>query len=109
LDRLFWTTLRRVWSRWADVLVIVKPETVIGWHHDGFRLYWRWRSRPQGGRPKITTEIRALIRRMGEENAGWGAPKIHGELLNQASKSRNGPWPATFGEFVAGATRANAG
>ena len=63
LDRLFWTTLRRFWSRWADVLVIVKPETVIGWHRAGFRLYWRWRSRPQGGRPKITNEIRALIRR----------------------------------------------
>jgi transposase InsO family protein len=81
LDRLFWTTLRRFWSRWTDALLIVKPETVIGWHRAGFRLYWRWRSRPRGGRPKITNEIRALIRRMAEENAGWGAPKIHGELL----------------------------
>ncbi len=79
-DRLFWTTLRRVWSRWSDVLVIVKPETVVGWHRAGFRLYWRWRSRPRGGRPKITEEIRGLIRLMAEENAGWGAPKIHGEL-----------------------------
>jgi putative transposase len=59
----------------------VKPETVIGWHRAGFRLYWRWRSRPRGGRPKITEEIRTLIRRMAEENAEWGAPKIHGELL----------------------------
>jgi putative transposase len=41
LDRLFWTTLRRFWPRWSDVLVIVKPETVIGWHRAGFRLYWR--------------------------------------------------------------------
>jgi len=81
LDRLFWTTLRHVWSRWRDVLVVVKPETVVGWHRAGFRLYWRWRSRPRGGRPKITEEIRALIRRMVEENEGWGAPKIHGELL----------------------------
>jgi hypothetical protein len=81
LDRLFWTTLRRFWSRWTDVLVIVKPETVTGWHRAGFRLYWRWRSRPRGGRPKITDEIRVLIRRMAEENAAWGAPKIHGELL----------------------------
>jgi hypothetical protein len=38
LDRLFWTTLRRVWSRWAQVLVVVKPETVVGWHRAGFRL-----------------------------------------------------------------------
>ena len=80
LDRLFWTTLRRFWSRWTDVLVIVKPETVVGWHRAGFRLYWRWRSRPRGGRPKITEEIRVLIRRLAEENPDWGAPKIHGEL-----------------------------
>lgn len=81
LDRLLWTTLRRVWSRWADVLVIVKPETVVGWHRIGFRLYWRWRSRSRGGRPKITEQIRVLIRRLAEENPDWGAPKIHGELL----------------------------
>lgn len=81
LDRFFWTTLRRLWPRWSDVLVIVKPETVVGWHRAGFRLYWRWRSRPRGGRPKIPDEIRTLIRRMTEENAGWGAPKIQGELL----------------------------
>jgi putative transposase len=79
-DRLFWTTLRRAWSRWADVLVIVKSETVVGWHRAGFRLYWRWRSRPRGGRPKITGEVHVLIRRLAEENLDWGAPKIHGEL-----------------------------
>jgi transposase InsO family protein len=81
LDRLFWTTLSRCWPRWMDVLEIVKSKTVVGWHRAGFRLYWRWKSRPRGGRPKITEEIRALIRQMAEENAGWGAPKIHGELL----------------------------
>ena len=80
LDRLFWTTLRHLWSRWSDVLVIVKPETVIHWHRAGFRLYWRWRSRPRGGRPKVADEIRALIRRLAEENPDWGAPKVHGEL-----------------------------
>jgi hypothetical protein len=53
---LFWTALRRCWSRWADVLILVKPDTVIGWHRSGFRLYWRWRSRPLGGRPKITPQ-----------------------------------------------------
>ena len=80
LDRLFWTALRHGWSRWLDVLVIVKPETVIGWHRAGFRLYWRWRSRSRRGRPKITEEIRGLIRRLAKENPDWGAPKIHGEL-----------------------------
>jgi len=81
LDRFFWTALQRLWSRWTDVLVIVKPETVIGWHRAGFRLYWRWRSRPGSGRPKITDEIRVLIRRLAKDNPDWGAPKIHGELL----------------------------
>jgi putative transposase len=41
LDRLFWMTLRSFWTRWSDVLVIVKPETVVGWHRAGFRPYWR--------------------------------------------------------------------
>src|SRR5947209_4067731 len=81
MDRLFWTTLRSSWSRWSDVLVIAKPETVVGWHRASIRLYWRWRSPPRGGMPKITEEIRALIRRLAKENPGWGAPKIHGELL----------------------------
>lgn len=80
LDRLFWTALRRFWSRWAEVLVVVKPQTVVGWHRAGFRLFWKWRSRPRGGRPQSTPEIRALIRRLAHENPSWGAPKIHGEL-----------------------------
>ncbi len=46
LDRFFWTTLRHFWSRWAEVLLIVKPETVVGWHRADFHLSWRWRSRP---------------------------------------------------------------
>ena len=80
LDRLFWTVLRATWSRWKDALVIVKPQTVVGWHRAGFRWYWRWKSRPRGGRPRITPEIRVLIRRLAQENSDWGAPKIHGEL-----------------------------
>jgi hypothetical protein len=80
LDRLFWTLLRVTWSRWKDALVIVQPETVVGWHRAGFRLYWRWKSRRRGGRPRITEEIRGLIRRLAQENSDWGAPKIHGEL-----------------------------
>jgi putative transposase len=81
LDRFFWTTLRSIWPRWSDVLVIVKAQTVVGWHRAGFRLYWRWRSRPRGGRPKVSEELRNLIRRIVAENLDWGAPKIHGELL----------------------------
>jgi putative transposase len=79
-DRLFWIVLRRTWVRWRDVLLIVKPETVVGWHRAGFRAFWRWRSRPRSGRPKICSELRHLIQRLAEENPGWGAPKIHCEL-----------------------------
>jgi transposase InsO family protein len=81
-DRLFWTALRRVWTNWADALVLVKPDTVVSWHRTGFRLFWRWRSRAsRAGRPKVEREIRELIRRMKAENPTWGAPRIHGELL----------------------------
>jgi putative transposase len=81
-DRIFWVLLRRIWSRWADALIIVKPETVVRWHRKGFRLYWAWisRRRQRRGRPRITAELREIIRRMGTENS-WGAPRIHGELL----------------------------
>ncbi len=80
-DRMFWAALRQIWSRWSEVLVVVKPETVVGWHRTGFRLFWKWRSRARGGRPKTNAEIRTLIRRLAEENSTWGAPRVHGELL----------------------------
>jgi putative transposase len=80
-DRFFWLGLRRCWSKWASVLVVVKPETVVSWHRAGFRGYWRFLSRRRRGRPKITPELRDLIRSMAAENPTWGAPRIHGELL----------------------------
>ena len=61
--------------------MIIRPETLVHWHRAGFRRYWRWKSRSQGGRPQIETDLRALIRRMSVENPLWGAPRIHGELL----------------------------
>ncbi len=81
-DQVFWAFLRRVWSRWAEVLVVVKPETVVRWHRAGFRLYWRFVSqRREKGRPRISPELRQLIERMAKENPTWGAPRIHGKLL----------------------------
>ncbi len=86
-DRLFWVALSRVWSRWREALCIVKPETVVRWHRAGWRLYWRWKSRPKkNGRPPAEREIRELVRRMAEENPTWGAPRIHGELLKLGLK-----------------------
>ena len=54
------------------VLTVIRPETLVRWHRAGFRCYWRWKSRPQGGRPQIDTELRGLIRRMSMENPLWG-------------------------------------
>jgi len=82
LDRTFWVALRRLWPGWANALIIVKPDTVVSWHRAAFRLFWRWRSRPKRlGRPSVSVEIQQLIRRMKSENPSWGAPRIHGELL----------------------------
>jgi hypothetical protein len=60
-------------------MVLVKPATVVQWHRQGFRLFWRWRSK--SGRPSVDREIRALIRQMSSANPLGGAPRIHGELL----------------------------
>ena len=80
-DRLFWVALSQLWRDWRSILVIVKPETVIKWHRQGFKCYWRWKSRAgRVGRPKIDQEIRDLIRRMSRENPIWGVPRIQAEL-----------------------------
>jgi transposase InsO family protein len=81
LDRLIFVGLYRLAPKILDSLAIVKPETVIKWHRAGFRLFWRWKSRPRGGRPTVPLEIRRLIREMSIANPLWGAPRIHGELL----------------------------
>jgi hypothetical protein len=80
-DRWFFIQLYRWFPLILKVLTIIRPETLVRWHRAGFRCYWRWKSRPQGGRPQIDTELRVLIQRMGVENPLWGAPRIHGELL----------------------------
>ncbi|MGB5415258.1 MAG: integrase core domain-containing protein [Polyangiales bacterium] len=80
-DSAFWVALSRLWTNWRHALILVKPETVIGWHRKGFKLYWTWKSGNRRGRPRIDSEIRSLIRRMARENPTWGAPRIHGELL----------------------------
>jgi hypothetical protein len=66
----------------AGSLLIVKPETVIGWHRKGFSLFWTKLSRRKvGGRPTVDSQIKALIKQMSKTNSLWGAPRIHGELL----------------------------
>ena len=80
-DRWFFIQLYRWFPSILNVLTVIRPETLLRWHRVGFRWYWRWKSRPRGGRPLIEADLRALIRRMSVENPLWGAPRIHGELL----------------------------
>jgi putative transposase len=81
-DRLLWVCLSRLWCDWRSALAIVKPETVVAWHRDCFRRFWTWKvRRGQPGRPVISREVRDQIRKMCGQNPGWGAPRIHGELL----------------------------
>jgi hypothetical protein len=80
-DRIFWVWLSRIWGNWRSALVIVKPGTVVGWHGQGFRLYWRRKSRRgRVGRASVDGEIRDLVRQMCRENSTWGAPRIQSEL-----------------------------
>ena len=96
-DRLLWVWLYRIWPQVLDAMVLVKPAAVIDWHRQGFRLYWRRRSRHLG-RPRMSREVRELIRQMSRANPLWGAPRIHGELLklgievSQATVGRYLPW-----------------
>ncbi|MDP1965573.1 MAG: integrase core domain-containing protein [Reyranella sp.] len=80
-DRLLFVWLYRLFPSVLNAVTVVQPDTIIRWHRAGFRLYWRWKSRSRGGRPKVPMEIRRLIREMSLANRLWGAPRIHGELL----------------------------
>lgn len=93
-DRLILLWLSRLWPRSKRAILVVHPKTLVRWHQEGFRHYWRWRSRQAVGRPRVSNEIRALVRQMNQQNPLWGAPRIHGEILklgfdvSQATVSR---------------------
>ena len=81
-DRMFWILISRYVDDWKKLLYALHPGTVVRWHRQGFRQYWRWKSRgPKPGRPAIDAALRKLIREIQATNIGWGAPRIHGELL----------------------------
>ncbi len=81
-DRLFWSFLSRLWSRWQSAVILVQPETVIRWQRTAWRRYWTWkcRSNRSPGRSRIPTQVRDLIRRLARENPRWGSLRIVGEL-----------------------------
>ena len=80
-DRWFLVWLHKVSPAQAKLTLLVRPETLLRWHRQGFRCYWRWKSLAKPGRPRIERATIALIKRMARENVLWGAPRIHGELL----------------------------
>jgi putative transposase len=79
VDRAFWVVLSRVWSRWADVLALVKPATVIAWYRSGFARFWAYKSQ-RPGRPPIGREVVELIERIATENPLWSRRRIAAEL-----------------------------
>ncbi|HEY5375687.1 MAG TPA: integrase core domain-containing protein, partial [Polyangiaceae bacterium] len=80
-ERTLVTLLAAALPRWRDALLLVKPETVLRWHREGFRLLWRWKSRSTPPTPRVSPDLIELIRRMAAENRLWGAERIRGELL----------------------------
>jgi putative transposase len=80
-DKLLWVLAHRSWAGWREHLTLVTPETVVRWHRQGWRLFWRWKSRSRGGRPHLSAEVRELIQTISRENRLWGTERIRGELL----------------------------
>jgi transposase InsO family protein len=95
--RLLWVLLSGVWSGWKSAADLMKPKSVLQWRQDAFLEWWRWKSRPQGGRPAISQEMRALIRRLSRENALWSAETIHGQLVLFGYDS---PCPDTIRKYM---------
>src|SRR5215468_4322759 len=75
-------TLARLsrWFDWRNALIAVKPDTLIRWHLKGFRLFWKWKSRPRG-RPQVHADVLKLIKEMALNNPTWGEERIADELL----------------------------
>ena len=110
-DRFFWSLLAAAWPRWKGSLRFVLPATVVRWHRQGFRLYWRFKSSRLAGRPPVDKEIRDLIAKMAQENPTWGEPRVHGELLKlglhvshatvgRYLRDRRSPTLRTWGTFL---------
>src|SRR5881275_3059629 len=80
-DRVLLVLLARMVRTWKQALFIVQPETLLRWHRQGFKLFWKYKSRATSTTPRISQETVALIREMARDNRLWGAERIRGELL----------------------------
>src|SRR5205823_3139239 len=95
-DRVFWITLRSLWSEWRHPLIYVQADTVVRWHRERFRKFWARLSKPQRrrpGRPGTAAELRRLIERMAAANPLWRAPVAPG--MNSVQRRVSSfMWPA---------------
>jgi putative transposase len=80
-DRLGLLLLASHFRAWKQALLILKPDTLLRWHHQGFRLFWRLKCRTRRGRPPLSKDLVILIQQMASENPCWGAERIRGEML----------------------------
>jgi len=81
MDRMLLVFLSRLARTWKQVLFIVQPQTLLRWHRQGFKLYWKYKSRAASSQPKLSAETVSLIQEMARDNRLWGAERIRGELL----------------------------
>src|SRR5947209_6595697 len=80
-DRILLVLLAKAVRAWRQALLIVQPETLLRWHRQGFRLFWKPKSKPKSAQAKVSAETIALIKEMASNNRLWGAERIRGELL----------------------------
>ena len=80
-DRMLLVLLARMARTWKQALFIIQPETLLRWHRQGFKLYWKYKSRAASAKPKISAETVVLIKEMALQNRLWGAERIRGEFL----------------------------
>ena len=81
IDRRLLVLLSSRLQAWRSALLVVKPETLLQWHRDLFKLVWRRKSTVMLGRPRLAPDVIALIKQMAKDNPLWGSERIRGELL----------------------------
>jgi len=106
LDRAFWLCLSNRWSGWRQALHLVRPETVIRWHRQGFRAFWTWKSRRgRVGRPPVGSEIAELLRDRDGIYGGEFRRRVKGMLIAEVLTAPRSPWQNPFVERVIGTIR----
>ncbi len=96
-DRILLVLLAKAVRTWRQALLIVQPETLLTWHRQGFRLFWKQKSKTTSTQAKVSAETIALIKELAKNNRLWGAERIRGELLKLGIRERS---KSTCGVFA---------